>query len=378
MTDNFLDQYETPADISIEQLRAALLDEANPLNPRFLYRLSDIEGQDLRDISALWPEIALWRRQALLEDLQILAENDYVLSFEAIGRIALQDPDPRVRFGGVQVLITCEIETPDLIPELVDLATHDPDQNVRAVAASALSKFVYLGELGNILQHTKAELEEQLLEIAENDSAAEVRRRALEALGYTARPEVLEMIHEAYQSTDPADMASALFAMGRSADERWADQVLEMLDHTDPRVRLEAVRAAGELGLGKARQKLLPLVTSEDMETRLIAIWALSQIGGNKVFQRLVKALESASDEDEIAFIEQALDNLAFNEDVEGDLGMLYFTELEDNEDDEVSPAAAWDLDDEDLDDFEAADYRALEDRLDNDEFLDADEDHGD
>lgn len=382
MSENYLEQYETPTEISIEQLASALLDETNPLSPRFLYRLSDIEGQDLREIVALWPAIPLWRRQALLEDLQILAENDFVLSFDAIGRLALQDPDARVRFNGIQVLISSEVEQPDLIPFLLELASHDPDPNVRAVAASALGRFVYLAELGTISQMTKLEMEEILLEIAENDAVPETRRRALEALGYSGRAEVVRLIEDSFSSSSLPDVASALFAMGRSADDRWEDQVLNMLDHSNPQVRLEAVRAAGELGLDQARKVLLPLVTEADLELRMAAIWSLSQIGGEKVFQRLVKALETANDEEEIVFIEQALDNLAFNEDVDGDLGMLYFTEPEDTDlENEIPPG--WNMEaepgeEEDWDDFEAADYHALEDRLDNDDGMDADEDHGD
>lgn len=380
MTDNYLEQYETPAEITIEQLRNALLDESSPLDARYLYRLSDLEGQDLRTIIDLWPEIPLWRRQALLEDLQVLAENDFVLSFEAVGRIAIDDLDPRVRFGGVQTLISSECEQPDLIPPLLSLAQEDEDPSVRAVAASALGRFVYMGELGSLTAQSRLTLEEQLLEVAENDHSDDVRRRALESLGYSGRPEVIKLIEASFNSGQAAEVASALFAMGRSADERWSEQVLAMLAHNHPAIRMEAVRAAGELGLAEARRTLLSLVTHDDIELRLTAIWALSQIGGDKVFQRLVNAMQRATDEEEISFIEMALDNLAFNEDVDGDLGMLYFTELDEDGDDTPDPWRATldqEIDDE-ADEYEEADYRALEDFLDDDDNMDADEDRGD
>jgi HEAT repeat protein len=379
MSDNFLEQHETPTQITFDELRKALLDETGPVEVRYLYRLSDIEGHDLREMTALWPEIPLWRRQALLLDLQVLAENDFVLSYEAIGRLAIDDSDARIRFGGVQTLIASECEQPDLIPILLNMAEQDVDANVRAVAALALGRFVYIGELGMLSTQTQTTLEDQLLSIARHDSDADVQRRALESLGYAGRNEVVQLIEDAFQSAQTADLASALLAMGRSADERWTADVLAMLDHHDPGVRLEAVRAAGELALAEARQILLALITHEDLDMRMTAIWSLSQIGGDKVFQRLVNALQNATDEDEISFIEQALDNLAFNEDIDGDPGMLLFTQIDDDEDKGLAAwAPALDQEDEDLDDFEAADYYAIEDLLDDDDIMDADEDYGD
>ena len=91
----------SPEEISIQQLLEALLDEATPLHPRYLNRFSDLEGEDALLLGENWEKIALWRRQALMEDLPVLADNDYLLSFEAVGRIAVRDPDPQVRFGGI-------------------------------------------------------------------------------------------------------------------------------------------------------------------------------------------------------------------------------------------------------------------------------------
>jgi hypothetical protein len=47
------------------------------------------------------------------------------------------------------------------------------------------------------------------------------------------------------------------------------------------------------------------------------AIWSLSQIGGEDVQIVLEKLLDEAEDEDLIAFLEEALDNLAFTEDLD-------------------------------------------------------------
>ena len=64
--------------------------------------------------------------------------------------------------------------------------------------------------------------------------------------------------------------------------------------------------------------------------------------------QRLEKLYERAEDEDEIALLESALDNLAFNEDTQL-IPMFEFPD-EVEQDDEVE------LDSDDLDDFDEAD----------------------
>ncbi len=74
--------------ISIQTLLDALLDESTVLNPQYLYRLSDLEGAQLVAVQEAWPQIALRRRQALMEDIEALNEVDYLLSYEAISRLA--------------------------------------------------------------------------------------------------------------------------------------------------------------------------------------------------------------------------------------------------------------------------------------------------
>ena len=264
----------SPEEISIQQLLEALLDEATPLHPRYLNRFSDLEGEDALLLGENWEKIALWRRQALMEDLPVLADNDYLLSFEAVGRIAVRDPDPQVRFGGIQAFIASESESHDLINVLLNLAESDLDSNVRAASASALGKFVYIGELELLPESDRSDLEDRLIKISEEDSYTEVRRNALESLGFSSRDGIQDLIANAYQSSDPAWVASALFAMGRSADETWSEEVFEHLTNPNDQIRLEAVRAAGELGLLEARKVLVSSLGDPNDEVRLAAIWS--------------------------------------------------------------------------------------------------------
>jgi hypothetical protein len=55
----------------------------------------------------------------------------------------------------------------------------------------------------------------------------------------------------------------------------------------------------------------------EDSTVLSAAIWSLSQIGGEDVRTYLENILDQTEDEELIAFLEEALDNLAFTEDLE-------------------------------------------------------------
>ncbi len=116
-------------EISSQTLIDALLDESSVLSPRYLYRLSDLEGKDLALIKETWPKIALRRREALMEDLEAINEVDYLLSYEALSRIALDDPDPAVRLPAMRIL--WEYEPKDLIPVFLEMCQSDPDPEVR-------------------------------------------------------------------------------------------------------------------------------------------------------------------------------------------------------------------------------------------------------
>ena len=75
-----------PSELPFQSLIDALLDEDTPFNPRYLYRLSDLDQEDLDLFLDTWPRLSLWRRQALMEDLQELGLADTLLSFKRIGK----------------------------------------------------------------------------------------------------------------------------------------------------------------------------------------------------------------------------------------------------------------------------------------------------
>jgi hypothetical protein len=71
------------------------------------------------------------------------------------------------------------------------------------------------------------------------------------------------------------------------------------------------------LELASARPILLDtLEDEEDLELRRELIWSLSKIGGEGVRAKLEEILEAEEDDEEADFIEEAMDNLSFTEDM--------------------------------------------------------------
>lgn len=301
-------------EITLTQLREALLNEHKPLSPSYLYRLSDLSESDLAEIKRFWSDIPIWRKQALFEDLEELAEVDTLLSYEAISSFALQDSDARVRELAIRNL--WESELPELVPTFLEMMSNDTSELVRAAAATALGKFVYLGEIDMLPAARLKQIEDRLIETYRGSDSFIVRRRALEALGYSSREEINTFLDDAYHSGNNDLLVSSLFAMGRSANQDWIPLIEPKLYDENPEIRFEAARAAGELEASSCRERLIELIEDPDVDVRMAAVWSLSQIGGEGVREELMDLYNDTDDDDMLMLIEDALENLAFTEDV--------------------------------------------------------------
>lgn len=306
---------QDPADIPLPDLLAALRNEDEPFPPLYLYRLSDMLPEDMEVVAEVWPELPGWRRRALLEDINELSAANLSLSYEALDRLALRDPDPAVRTLALIDLNDYELD--DLIPEYINMLNTDPDNGVRAAAADVLGTFVYLGEIEQISEEDLHKVEDELYLAATTSPDETIRRRALESLGFSSRPAVIPLIQKAYESTDRSWVVTALLAIGRSYNQDWAGQVLNMLESNFPAIRTMAARAAGELELEDALDPLIEMLNDDNDEARMAAIWSLSQIGGEGVREHLETLAAATDDDDESDFIQNALDNLEFTEDIE-------------------------------------------------------------
>ena len=301
--------------LPFQKVLDVLLDESKDIPRRYLTEFSDIEPASLQSLLETWPRIEPGRKLLLLDRLNALVNEDTLVSFDDVGRAMLRDGDPQVRIRAIRLLVECEDVR--LVPIYIEMLTKDSDVGVRAEAASILGIFVQLGEFDDIPADVHHQIEDVLFEVLNGEDDPIVRRHALEALGFSSRIEVPVLIESSFNRQDPVWKASAIFAMGRSNDKRWADHVLHMMVSEDRRIRLAAVQASGELGLALARPILLRLLEEEfDDAIAGAAIWSLSQIGGEDVRIYLQNLLDNVEDDDQAAFLEEALDNLAFTEDM--------------------------------------------------------------
>ncbi len=300
---------------NFDQVIVGLKDINNPFPAIYLHKFSDMSPEQLTELKKAWFEIPAARKINLLGDLEEIAEADTLVCFDDFGRFVLkEEKNPQVLSAAIRLLWECE--DPKLIPLLMENSNH-ADDTLRAAAVAALGFFIYLGELDEIPKKQQERIEDKLFGVFDKDPQVQVRRKALESLGYSSRKEVVKIIQKSYENELPEWKASALFAMGRSADPRWKNDILENISQDNPEIQAEAIRAAGQLELRNARPALLELLKEPfelDIDLRSIIIWSLSQIGGKNVRKTLERILEETDDDEEALFIDNALENLDFTE----------------------------------------------------------------
>ncbi len=300
---------------SFQTVLDSLLAPGRDFPRRYLQYFSDIGPLELKTVQEVWSRVKLDRKLSLLEGLLSMAESVTLVNFDDFARSILNDPEAVVRVQAIRLLDECE--DVKLVPTFIELLKNDLDVNVRAEAANALNLFVDLGELEEISEEVYGEVLAALLESAKGEKETRVRRRALESLGWSSHPEVIELIESAFEGNIDWRL-SALIAMGRSADDRWEDRVLRSMLDDNEKIRKAAVQSAGMLAFKSARLPLLRMLESEESDEVMSAvIWSLSQIGGEDVQIILEKLIDETEDEDLIEFLEEALDNLAFTEDLD-------------------------------------------------------------
>lgn len=290
-----------------EQLNQIATD--NELHTRSLYIFSKMNQEALAAFRNIWPTIPSQRRRDIMQELVEIGEANFEVYFDPVFLLALGDEDAEVRTSAINGL--WENEDPNLIGPLVHLLRTDDAVEVRAAAASALGRFIYLGAVEEIDQHQALLAEEALLDTIHHSAEdIEVRRRAVESVAFSSEPAVAQIIENAYYDENEKMQVSAIFAMGRSADPHWRPQVIAELDNDNSEIRFEAARASGELEASEAITKLIELIADDpDLQVQEMAVWALGRIGGPAAQEALEECLESEVESIVLA-AEEALDEI--------------------------------------------------------------------
>ncbi len=202
---------ETNLEYSSDDVINNLLDNSKPFSSQFLLFFSDISLDNLEKIKSIWPEVDRERKYNLLKDLESLMEDNTLASCDDFGYFALQDDDPRIRSRAIPLFWECT--NIKLIPIFINLLQNDSDSEVNASAASALGKFVLLGELEEIPEKSANMVQDLLIDEylkADDDS---IKQRILESLGYSSNKKVDHFITSALKINDKKWHLSALLAI---------------------------------------------------------------------------------------------------------------------------------------------------------------------
>ncbi|MAT40991.1 MAG: hypothetical protein CL609_01530 [Anaerolineaceae bacterium] len=348
----------------------ALLNDEAAFPIEYFVEFSDILQPDLVALKKVWNQITPQRKAKLFENLEVIYEADYTKDFSQVAILGLDDINGVIRASSIRLLD--DIESRRLIAPLVHLLLNDLEISVRAQAAASLGKFVYLGELEEIPEQDLDHVEDALMQVLVSDEHELVRQKALESIGYSGSEEVKSYIQNAYLSANNSWIKSALVAMGRSADDFWEDKVLEALLNPNQYIQREAIRAAGELEIKSARKLLVKQIIQDTLEEEnwAVAIWALSKIGGEGVEDLFQSLLEKAEEEQEILFLEDAIENLQLTNGILPELDLLDINEVDESRLREFS------IDDDDLSDelFRDSWIKSMERNLEDEDDFDEDE----
>jgi HEAT repeat protein len=305
-----------------------------------LYELSNLHGEALEKLTQAWPSLPEERREDILARLTEIAEADFEADFAEVFKLCLKDPGSRVRVAALEGL--WEVDDVVLVRPMVEMLCTDPSVLVREAAASGLSRFALMAEMKRLPSRLSELVWGALWEAAHDpEEDLTVRRRSIEALAYFDRPEVTELIRQAYADDEPKMRVSAVFAMGRSGDQEWSEIVLAELETDDVEMRYEATRACGELRLIETTQQLSWLVADADTEVKLAAVWSLGQIGTPEA-RRVLEICYEQGDEALQDAAEEALDEMDF---VRGNLDFPLYDYMGEEDEEGLLP---WDEEEDD------------------------------
>lgn len=297
---------------SLEATIASLKNLQSDMLPATIYYgLSDLSQTEIQRFETEWSALDPDLRRRVIAQLAETSELNFELDYMQLGHLALGDTEPTVRAAAIDLLWMDD--SLELMYRLIERTEQDESRVVRAAAASALGRFILLGEYEEIDQDAARKAQDAVIRLWNNRAEDfEVRRRALEAISNSSHDIVSPAIAEAYNSKEHLMRVSAIFAMGKAYDHQWSDTVLKELANVNAEIRYEAARAAGELMLEQAVPALGRLAVEEEREIKEVAIWSLGEIGGQEALRILTALAQDAEESDDLDLldsIEEALGN---------------------------------------------------------------------
>ncbi len=229
----------------------------------------------------------------------------------------LSSTDSEIILSAIRVCIVY-IGVDDLFYRILDLAKLHPEEEIRAMACGALGGVIQEGcEYEEKFQEEKFQEEKApgeessanpavsielyqcaksflLHKVDANMESMEVRRRALEALGFIGfLSEVNEIILRFFHhAPNPFVRVSAVYAMSMVKHPVFERLILEQLYSTQELVLMEAIHACANLELLAAEPRLRELTRDSSRDIAYESIVALSSVGDPFETNQHLAALE--------------------------------------------------------------------------------------
>lgn len=227
----------------------------------------------------------------------------------------LHSSDPEIMLSALQAASNY-VSDESLFQEIFKMAHDYQEEEIRAMANSCLGAVIQDGlefedqlppgfptGYASVTREFYLTVRDFLL--AKVDAlmeSMEVRRRALEALGYLAfQPEVRQIVMRFYhQAPNPYVKVSALYAMGLIKDAVFERLILEELYSSSEPVLLEAVHSAAGLELHAAEERLMQLSKSPSTDIRYESVVALGAVAPISRLPDIIKNLEANEQSEEV------------------------------------------------------------------------------
>jgi HEAT repeat protein len=227
----------------------------------------------------------------------------------------LQSDDAEIILSALQAAGSY-VADESLFQEIHKMAQDYPEEEIRAMANSCLGSVIqdglefeedlpagYPTGYAQVSRQFYTAIRDYLLEKVDAPmESMEVRRRALEGLGYLAfQPAVRSIVLRFYhQAPNPYVKVSALYAMGLVRDAVFERLILEELYSENEPVLLEAVHSAAGLELHAAEERILGLAKSPSHDVRYEAIVALGTLASLSRLPDILCDLEASEQHAEV------------------------------------------------------------------------------
>jgi HEAT repeat protein len=200
---------------SFEEALEELKTEQDSLpSPALVLGLSGLSPEQMSELRPVWKNLSANYRRILMQMLVDAGEASFELDYEPIGRENLSAEQAEVRQAAIELL--WENESPGLMREFLKIAQRDTVSSVRAEAVKALGRFVLLGEMEEIDEKEAKVLRDFLADLSKDSREdLNVRRFAVESLGFCTSKATTDAIRLAYASDEPLFRQSAVVAMGQ-------------------------------------------------------------------------------------------------------------------------------------------------------------------